>query len=388
MIAHIFKLIWNKKGSNALMILEIFLSFLVLFGVLSYILYNTDRLSKPIGFETDVQKYVLMGDLPHLDSLERIATIQELKIVLENMDLIEEVAFSNNVYPFSGNTWTNSTDDNGYNLQARYIYADENLAKANNIVLNEGRWFVEEDQNATYPPLIVNQYFKDEFFPYQSIIDSIITFLGEHKIIGVVEDFRYGGEFEKLQNTFIFYRNAIDPMTQTAYLKMDPAADVQYEEKINNAIQSVLKTSNFVIQDGKKLRVRANRFTWIPIIALLSICTFLCINVALGLFGILSYSISKRRSEIGLRRAMGASAGDIAMQFTLEIVILTLCAIALGVFFAIQIPLLKVIDINTSVFYRAIFFAGLVIVAVVAVCALYPSFQASQIQPATALHED
>jgi len=53
MIKHIFKLIWNKKGSNALMLLEIFLSFLVLFAVVGYVLYNVTNIKTPIGFETE-----------------------------------------------------------------------------------------------------------------------------------------------------------------------------------------------------------------------------------------------------------------------------------------------------------------------------------------------
>ena len=388
MIKHILKLIWNKKGSNSLMVLEIFLSFLVLFAVLSYMLFNTDRLASPIGFSTEHQKYVLMGDLPHFDSLERVQAIKDLKIALEELELVEEVSFSNSVHPFSGNTWQTGNDDNGFEMSSRYIYVDMNFAETNDMNIVEGRWFNEDDFIAAYPPMIVNQHFMDEYYSDKSMVDSIIQFNGEKRIVGVVDDFRYGGEFEELRNTSIFLVRETHPYVEVAYLKLDPSADVQYEEEINEVVQAGLKSTSFVIQDAQKMRERTTRETWIPIIALLSICTFLCLNVALGLFGVLSYNISKRKGEIGLRRALGAHGGSITSQFTLEIVLLAGIAIFIGVFFAVQVPLLEVLPIDPWIFYRGIIYAALIILFIVTVCALYPSSQAAKIHPAIALHED
>ena len=120
----------------------------------------------------------------------------------------------------------------------------------------------------------------------------------------------------------------------------------------------------------------------------MSVCIFLCLNVALGLFGVLWYNINKRRSEIGLRQAIGAHGSDITKQFILEILILTGFAIGLGIFFAIQIPLLDVTEYPDSLFYKAIVYATLIILVLVLMCALLPSLQAAKIRPAIALHED
>ena len=50
MIRHLFKLIWNRKRTNVLMMTEIFVSFLVLFAVLSLAVYMFDNWRRPIGF--------------------------------------------------------------------------------------------------------------------------------------------------------------------------------------------------------------------------------------------------------------------------------------------------------------------------------------------------
>lgn len=393
MIKHIFKLIWNKKGANALVMIEILLAFLILFAVISFVYYNMDRFQNPLGFETDNRKYISYGDLQEYDSLQRIETWDLLKRSLEDLELVEEVSLGHDVGPYQGSNWCSGGDENGINISACYSIVDLDFISTNGMNIVDGRAFTEDDMTAAYPPVITNKYFMDEYFPDQSMIDSVIYFSGtERKIVGVVDAFKYNGEFsENAEAMILLHRpsdNGGDIRLTKAYLKMDPAADIAYEAKISQVVEGVLKSSNFVIQDASLLRKRSNLDSWIPIVALLSICGFLCLNIALGLFGVLSYAISKRKSEVGLRRALGAHAGAITQQFTLEILVIAGLAVLVGVIFAIQIPLLQVMDIDSSIFYRGIATSAAIILGVVTLCALYPSFQASRIHPATALHED
>ncbi len=389
MIKHIFKLIWNKKGANFLVLLEIFLAFLVLFAVLSFVFYNLDRLSNPLGFEIENRKYVLFGDLEEMDSLTRVQSLDLMKRSLEDLDLVEQVAFSNDVRPFGGSNYCHGNDDMGYHIEACYGVVDHNFIETNGMNIIAGRGFLEEDVTAAFEPIIPNKHFMDEFYPGQDMIDSIIQFQGEKQIIGVIEAYKYNGEFEESDNrALLLDRSEDDYVLTTAFLKLDPSADISFEEEISNTVQSVLKTSSFVIQDAPLLSKRANLETWIPMVALLSICAFLCINIALGLFGVLSYSISKRKGEVGLRRAIGASGSSIIQQFTMEIVLLASLAILAGILFAAQVPILDLIDVEDNIFYRGIIYAAIIILVVVTLCALYPSIQASRIHPATALHED
>ncbi len=50
MMRHLFKLVWNRKRSNALIILEIFFSFLVVFIVATLGVYFWDNYRRPLGF--------------------------------------------------------------------------------------------------------------------------------------------------------------------------------------------------------------------------------------------------------------------------------------------------------------------------------------------------
>ncbi len=126
----------------------------------------------------------------------------------------------------------------------------------------------------------------------------------------------------------------------------------------------------------------------VPFIIFVVIAGFLIINVALGIFGVLWYTIHKRRGEIGLRRAVGATGRAISWQLVVEAVLIATLALVIGSLFAIQFPLLNLLDLPSENYITAIIYAILFIYVLVILCAVYPGKQASGIYPATALHED
>lgn len=149
-----------------------------------------------------------------------------------------------------------------------------------------------------------------------------------------------------------------------------------------------LKTTGSIIVNLSNEKRENDRESWILLIALLSICGFLCLNVVLGLFGVLWYNIHKRKTEIGLRQAMGAHSFDITKQFILEIIIIASIGVLIGVFFAIQVPILKVTEYPNILFYKAIMWSSAIILLLVFLCALIPSLQAAKITPGRALRAD
>ncbi|MEL6592113.1 MAG: FtsX-like permease family protein, partial [Bacteroidota bacterium] len=111
-------------------------------------------------------------------------------------------------------------------------------------------------------------------------------------------------------------------------------------------------------------------------------------NVALGLFGVLYQNINHRKQEIGVRRAIGSTQSGVSKQFVLEIAVLASMSLVLGLFFAIQFPLLDVFGLKPGIYLLAIAFAVISIYLLVVICALIPSRQAAQLHPAMALREE
>ncbi|MEM9544556.1 MAG: FtsX-like permease family protein [Bacteroidota bacterium] len=388
MIKHIFKMIWNKRGSNALILIEIFLAFLVLFAALSYVIYNVRMLSNPKGYETEDKWVVYLDGLSSRDSLDVLTMKNTLYRELMDLENVEQVAFAQSFTPFSGNRSIKNGDAMGFEIRSLLAFADKDFADALDMNVIDGRWFQEEDLNGTYPAMVANQSFMDEFFVGKDMIDSIIDFRGEHRLIGIIDAYRYLGEFTE-DDPLAFYQIARhEPYADNVVLSMRKGTPTAYEETVTKLVASVTKSTSSLINNLDKVRKNDSRDTWIPLIALLSICGFLCINIALGMFGMLWYNINKRKGEIGLRRAIGAHSSDISKQFIFEIMVLTFIAVGLGIFFAIQVPLFKIGPLEPINMYWSIVISTLIMLLLVTLCAFNPSRQASKLHPAIALRED
>jgi putative ABC transport system permease protein len=175
---------------------------------------------------------------------------------------------------------------------------------------------------------------------------------------------------------------------ESILLKLSDVADEVTEAQIYKFVANAMKDSNIeIVHLSDKLKTSNNQHL-IPTIILSIVAGFLTINVALGMFGVLWYNINKRKTEIGLRRAVGASAGSVKMQLVLESLLIATLAIAVGSFFAIQFPLLNVFDLPAAVYLMALLLAIAFIYLLVLICSFYPGKQAAAIYPAIALHEE
>ena len=85
---------------------------------------------------------------------------------------------------------------------------------------------------------------------------------------------------------------------------------------------------------------------------------------------------------------MGATKALITSQFIGEVVVIATFALIIGCFFAIQFPLMNMFDLENEVYMKAMITAILMIYLLVILCAFYPSWKASKIHPAIALHAD
>lgn len=388
MIKHILTLLWNKRQSIFLMLMEVFFAFLILFAIFTFSIYFLRIYQVPLGFKTEDISIAYLTIDEEVDSVGRIELFQQLRREMEAYPEVEQVAFQSGITPFSSSMWTMSNSDNGFELMTSLYRTDEQFGDLMDMNLIEGRWYTKEDMDAKYLPIVINDQLRKKYYGDAPLIDSIITLDGERKVVGVVDYFKYQGQFaEDLPLTFIPMPLG-DERMRTMLIRLRPGTPPEFEEKINNTIAAITNNRDFVIETLESNRKERARYTWIPLIAGLSICGFLIINVALGLFGVLYYNISKRRAEIGLRRAIGSSQGEVRKQFTIEVFLVSLFGMLLAAILAVQFPLLEVVDISADNFYLSILVTAGLISTVVLLCALWPSHQAAQIHPAIALHEE
>src|SRR5216684_8530783 len=104
MIAHLFKLIWNKKKQNFLLMTEMLVSFIVLFAVFTLLVYYYQNYRRPIGFDYE-QVWTMGYDNPKgMSDADSIAAFREsIRQLIKSMPQVEDVSFSDAMIPFGNN---------------------------------------------------------------------------------------------------------------------------------------------------------------------------------------------------------------------------------------------------------------------------------------------
>ncbi|KQS35749.1 ABC transporter permease [Pedobacter sp. Leaf194] len=393
MYKHLFKLIWNKRKQNFLFLSEILVSFLVIFAVFSFLTYYYQNYSKPLGFDYKRVWSISYdnGELPkNRDSLAIF--YDNLYKSLQAMPEVEAVTFASANFPYSSSNMSTGVHQNGkkFDFVNNYVVG-EGYKKVWNVSLLEGRWFSPEDAVGTNQKIIINETLKKLMFGNEPAIGKLVGDYEDKnkmKVIGVVRDIKTNGDFWPAGS-------AIFSQLDTGYLannhniliKVGESANATFESKLYKFMATSLNNA-VEIQHIDEMRDAKNEITIIPMVIFIIIASFLIINVALGLFGVLWYNINKRRGEIGLRRAIGASGSAVSYQLVMEALILATLSLVVGCFFAVQFPLLNVFNVPASVYLISILISVLFIYSLVFICSLYPGKQAAGIHPAVALHEE
>jgi len=388
MIRHLFKLIWNKKKSHSLLIIEIWASFMVLFGLASLIIYNVRNYIQPLGFDYEnVWTINLSNNQDTLAVKEKMETIvRKVKGFAE----VESVSRMSN-YPFSHSNNSHTVKYKNSSTNLHFIVADENLAKTINMPMVSGRWYKNVDSVGKYTPVVINRMAEKILFEDQAAVGKVLS---DHTgkpiwiVTGIIDYYKDKAEFMENKPTMFELLKVQDIWNKTLVIKVKPGTDAIFESKLVESIASIGKGWSSEVIYLTDARKQQHDITLIPVLIFLIVCSFLLINVALGLFGILNLSIARRRGEIGLRRAMGATEGKVTTQFLGEIWVLATFSLILGLLFAVQFPLMNVFDVASGIYVTAIFTAIVIIFLIVTLCAWYPSRQASRIHPAVALHEE
>ncbi|GAB2589981.1 ABC transporter permease [Spirosoma areae] len=384
MLRHLFKLIWNKKKAHALLLVEIWASFMVLFGLTSLLVINVRNYREPLGFTYKNSWAVDLNN--NQDTTELAEKTNRILGRLKAYPEVESVSRMSNNSPFSANSMNNVIEYKKAKVLADFYVTDADFAKTLDLPLIAGRWYLPADSVGKYTPAVINRKAREALFGDENPLGKIIG--DKFKVVGLVDNFKAKGEFMGNRAALFELIDASDKWNRRMIIRVKPGTDAVFEAKLVKDITSMVTGWSVDVDQLTDSRKNQHNLTLVPVIIALIVCGFLLINVALGLFGVLNLSIAKRRGEIGLRRALGATGSGISTQFIGEIWVLATFALLIGLLFAAQFPLLNVFDVQSGVYVTAIILSVLIIYAIVTLCALFPSRQAAMIQPATALHEE
>jgi putative ABC transport system permease protein len=406
MIKHLCKLVWNRRRINFLITLEIFISFLVVFGVIVFAVWYADNYRHPLGFDYqnvwNVQAS-FQQKLDESDKQQNLDTGRQLLSTLKDFGEIESVA-AVMLAPYSNGDWQNGQTINGRNVSCWINYMTDDAKEVFGLKIVRGRWFGKEDDGQDYKPVVLNQktardYFGDEDPIGQNMIDRLEekdrvkkdgTKRKEQRVVGVIDDFRKNGEFRELYGYLIFRNDLKLPDGETPrnfVLKVRPGTTADFEEKLVKRMQAVARDWSFDVRSIAQMRAENHQSYYVPLAAFGLVAGFLMLMVALGLTGVLWQSVTQRTKEIGLRRAKGATAHRIYHQILGELLLITSIGLLLGTLVVIQFPLLDFLGFATpQVYFYSLLISLALIFLLTLICGLYPSRLATKVQPAEALH--
>jgi putative ABC transport system permease protein len=275
----------------------------------------------------------------------------------------------------------------GVNTISDVMFVDESLPSVFGLSVESGQWFHAEDTIGGITPVVITKHLANELFGQEDPLGKVVVGdNGKRKVVGVMDHYRHKSAFQEDDNSMLAPAKAWD---NTLLLKVKPAANnADYEAKLDHDLHQLGKDWGIEIQHLDNMKATQNKIILIPLLILTVVCGFLIFNVGLGLFGVLFQNISRRKGEIGIRRAIGATQTQVWRYFVGETLVIATFGVVLGVFFAAQIPLLHVLDVDTSVYLWGMFWAALSVYGIAIICSFYPSRQAAAIYPAVALHEE
>jgi putative ABC transport system permease protein len=154
-------------------------------------------------------------------------------------------------------------------------------------------------------------------------------------------------------------------------------------------------TADFTVKTQNDLLSTANKVSRTLTILLGAIAGISLVVGGIGIMNIMLVSVTERTREIGIRKAVGASRGDILMQFIIEAVIVTLAGGALGVIAGVAAARIANgqdfgtgSPVTTVVTPLSIFAAFGVSVLIGLFFGIYPAFRASRLDPIEALRAE
>ncbi|HEU4939410.1 MAG TPA: ABC transporter permease [Vicinamibacterales bacterium] len=258
-----------------------------------------------------------------------------------------------------------------------------------------GRSFKNTDDEKAPPVVVINQEMAERFWPRQNPVGQFVTLMGSDggrtraEIIGVVKTGKYASLGEDPKS--FFYRPLLQEYEPGAQLIVRTAAGAPVIDALRHEVRALDPRMALVGVETLEQHMQLPLFPARAAGLLLGLFGLLALTLAIvGLYGVMSYSVSQRTREIGVRMALGARRIDVVRLILAQGLRLTLTGMAIGVVCSVALTwVLRSVLYGISATDPVSFLAVAIVLTMVAVIASYvPARWATRVDPMRALRTE
>lgn len=364
--------------------------------------YTVDSTTKAFGGDNFlIAKIAAAGNISRREYTERLKYNRD--IGFDDLAYLKQ-ALSNDVIFTSYNQRSRDIKFGEQTLENTNILGvSSTFPEIRDIVLDDGRFFTEQEENSKQSVCVIGQDVRDAFFPGSSPLGKTIKVIGQDfYIVGMQE--RLGSAFGRSQDNQIYipaslFSKMFGARQQiTVFGRARPGSGLTLDQALDETRQ-VLRV-RFKTQPGKpdnfdNLTPDAILGFLGNIVGLISaiVLPVTAISLVVGgivIMNIMLVSVAERTREIGIRKSIGARSGDIQLQVLLEAMVLSLVGGLFGIVLAwvLTFGISKGLGINITMSPAYALLGVVVSTGVGLISGWYPARRASRLDPIVALRQE
>lgn len=255
----------------------------------------------------------------------------------------------------------------------------------------KGRFFTEQEYSGALRVGVLGDTTAEELFGKRDPLGKELKISGKSfKIIGVFEE--KGAAFGNDQDDLVaiplttFEREFDLDKVSYIYAKVSDVGQVQQAKReLENILETRLTEEDFSVIDPKEFLSTVTSILGVITAGLAGIAAISLVVGGIGIANIMLVSVTERIREIGLRKAVGATARDILLQFLVEAAVLSIAGGIIGITLGVGGSLLLDRFVNTSVPLWAVVVGFLVSGATGIISGVGPAIKAARMNPIEAL---
>jgi len=344
----------RHKTASALIVLEIALSCAIICNAVFLISTRLERMDRPSGLAEAELVRVNMAGIGRNDNAEALA--REDLAALRAIPGVEAATLTNQI-PYGNSSWNSSVnlepEQQNPTMNASVYLGDEQLLETFGLRLVAGRDFNSDEyvdwealnapgSEVEIPSAIISRSAAERLFPGEDAVGRVIYSWGENaiKVVGVVEHLirpnENGGPSEVQLSIMLPVRVPFGNYV----LRTEPDRRVEVLKAAVSTLNQV-NPSRVLLDDDTFIEVRDEYYRQDKAMAWLLVAVILGLLVvtALGIVGLASFWVAQRTKQIGVRRALGATRGQVLRYFQTENFLLATLGIVIGMALAYGINL-------------------------------------------------